>query len=90
MKPQQVRNNLLLMNITIWCILGLAILLNNWRQHHTVLTPLAFLPVIMIMLACIRWYLQKKPHQYTRQGQWIMTLFALVIIFVAATLVTNN
>ena len=90
MNAQHVRNRLLWLNIGTWIILGSWILLNNWQIKHSLLTPLAFLPVIMIMLACIRWYLQKRPHQYTRQARWIMTVFALVILIVAATLINTN
>ena len=90
MKAQHVRNKLLLTNVSIWIILGSWMLLKNWQINHSLLTPLVFLPVIMVMVACIRWYLQKTPHQYTRTGRWVMTVFALVILLVAATLVTFN
>jgi len=90
MNTQNIRKNLPLVNITIWIFLGIWILISNWQQNHSLLTPFIFLPIIMITLTFIRWFLQTKPHQYTRQALWIMTLFAIVILFVAATLVNKT
>jgi Kef-type K+ transport system membrane component KefB len=67
-------------SILIWIFLGIWILLDSWQFNSTVQTSLIILPVNMIALTFVHWYLQQKSGNNARQDRQLLIFFALIII----------
>lgn len=73
-----------LAGILFWIILGTWVLWDSWEFNRQVQTPLLILPVNMIVLTWVYWYLQKKAIKNSRLDRHLLIFFGLIIISVSA------
>lgn len=73
-----------LAGIFIWMILGCWGILESWRLNNPVQTPLVILPVNMIVLTFVNWYLKRKTNRTAQQERQLLITGALLIISVSA------
>ena len=74
------QDRLRLAGILIWIILGIYTFLDSLIVKKTVQTPFLILPVNMIALTLVHWYLQKKPRNNSWQDRQLLIVSALLLI----------
>ena len=74
------QNRIRLAGILIWIILGIYTFLDSLIVKKTVQTPFLILPVNMIALTLVHWYLQKKSRSNSWPDRQLLILSALLLI----------